>query len=30
VIWIEDSHASMIKDYARALSALSITDVNAK
>jgi len=30
VVWIEDSHASMIKDYARALSALSITDVNVK
>ena len=30
VIWMEEPHDSMIKDYARALASLKITDVATK
>jgi hypothetical protein len=30
IIWMEDAHDSMIKDYARAIASLQITDVATK
>jgi hypothetical protein len=30
IIWMEEAHDSMIKDYARAIASLKITDVKPK